>query len=620
MELAQRSTPRSFSGCATCRRRKVKCDEKRPKCGPCTRLHRQCDWARQWRFVNSNYTVERQYVVTRRGDRVAGPASQPSSIAGPVDWSSELPTSSKPSSVSSRSESPFASSSSPGSASEREEHANAATPDPGAFVNSYIFTHHSQADPPNTREDATDPVENEDAVEEIATTAALTTPRQRRWTHDSHLPQLHFDFMDYGTRDRDNFRHPQLFDAVVCKKIMPLAVRFRLNVENNENLLLTTARRFRPLHHAICAITLLNSGLNNRPELLAGSFQHYDQAVSACRSMSTFDPEATFFLHFILLMYDIGCASQRWPQDRTSWAIHLQGLASLVHNPSTQAVSRLKAYLSWYILLLDAQAAQAGNEEAGCYLRAFLEHDCILPLWPIAPSAEKTFTSEDMYQTFLKVHRLSLLTFQLYAEQSQLSLDMRRSMAAGASDPDSRLQQIDALSRRHQQMWQLNCPSFTDDPDDAAALANQPLIIQSTFYFARLQYSVLSLYLHSSMYHNQRLECRNHTDTDAVHCSTILRTARATVASADTENHHLAPGLFIAGFVSRDPEERVEALELLRRMSLAGLSGAVRRVYRLLEMAIGEQDRVENEGGERESVDWIEWSRGMGGKHIVLGM
>ncbi|KAF4550554.1 Hypothetical protein D9617_16g013420 [Elsinoe fawcettii] len=426
--------------------------------------------------------------------------------------------------------------------------------------------------------------------------------------------------MDYGTRTIDNQRHPYLFDTIICKKIMPMAVRYRLNIENNENLLLSTARKFPPLYHAICAITLLNSGLNNRPELLAGSFQHYDRAVSACRNLESYDPEATFFLHFILLMYDIGCASQRWPQDRTCWALHLQGLANLVHSPSSPSISRLKAYLSWYVLLLDSQAGLAGNEEAGHYVRSFLKNGKTLPLWPIAPSGENTFPSATVFQNFLAVHKLSLLIFQMYAEQSKLTLDIREDMRAGTVDKTERQSRVDQLSARHQELWQKNCPHFAEDPDDPCSLAQQPAIIQGTFSFSRYQFSVLSLYLHSSMYPQQRLESERYEDEDSDHCAMIIKTVRASVESQDTENHHLSPGLFIAGFVSKKREEKQEALRLLRQMSQAGLSGAVRRVYHLLDLAIIEQKAAEAAGGRMEDVDWIEWSRKYEFKHIVLGM
>lgn len=52
---------RSKNGCMTCRRRKVRCDEQRPRCSHCERLNLQCKWrpaydstgstSTQWRFI-----------------------------------------------------------------------------------------------------------------------------------------------------------------------------------------------------------------------------------------------------------------------------------------------------------------------------------------------------------------------------------------------------------------------------------------------------------------------------------------------------------------------------------------------------------------------------------------
>ena len=39
-----RLPPRSRFGCWTCRTRKVKCDEARPECTPCSRLGHKCDY------------------------------------------------------------------------------------------------------------------------------------------------------------------------------------------------------------------------------------------------------------------------------------------------------------------------------------------------------------------------------------------------------------------------------------------------------------------------------------------------------------------------------------------------------------------------------------------------
>ncbi|KAI1737919.1 hypothetical protein F4680DRAFT_460241 [Xylaria scruposa] len=43
---------RSFSGCLTCKRRKVKCDEVKPDCGPCNKSSRKCEYAERTVFRN----------------------------------------------------------------------------------------------------------------------------------------------------------------------------------------------------------------------------------------------------------------------------------------------------------------------------------------------------------------------------------------------------------------------------------------------------------------------------------------------------------------------------------------------------------------------------------------
>ncbi|KAI0855811.1 hypothetical protein F4860DRAFT_447028 [Xylaria cubensis] len=43
---------RSYSGCLTCKRRKVKCDEVKPNCGPCNKSSRRCEYAERTLFRN----------------------------------------------------------------------------------------------------------------------------------------------------------------------------------------------------------------------------------------------------------------------------------------------------------------------------------------------------------------------------------------------------------------------------------------------------------------------------------------------------------------------------------------------------------------------------------------
>lgn len=50
--------PRTRTGCLTCRKRKVKCDETKPKCGRCLRLQRECTWSDQLQVIPHRQTAD----------------------------------------------------------------------------------------------------------------------------------------------------------------------------------------------------------------------------------------------------------------------------------------------------------------------------------------------------------------------------------------------------------------------------------------------------------------------------------------------------------------------------------------------------------------------------------
>jgi hypothetical protein len=578
METSQATiAQRSYTGCRTCRQRKVKCDENRDeigRCNSCSRLNRPCDWTREYKFIDTSRDVERQYIVLGKGPHRAGVDDKP--VDGTI--CTEVSTRSRPMM--------FINSTS------------------GDLAATMIPAEHRMP----RRETTQDPRPASDSSSEDSDTQSVELIQASR---------IPLDLMNYGTRARDNAIHPLLFDRIVCRKIMPMAVRFKLNIEDNQNVLVSSAKQFLPLRHAICAITLLNSGMKDRPELIAGSFQHYDQAITACRSMPpSTDPEAVFFLHFVLLMYDIACASQRWPEDRSSWALHLRKLASLAHEPAESAVGRLKAYLSWYVLVLDAQAGLAGNPEAGHYTRAFLENGRSLPVWPISRSQQKILATPEAMDTFMQTHKLSLTTFEMFAEQSQASLSFRSTFRERHVELQERLDFIQNLSHRHAEKWQANCPAHLENLDDKSDLG----IIRGTYNFARLQYSVLQLYLHTSMYPYQRLDGDMFAAEDTEHCTYIIETVRQSFVFNDKENHHLAPALFLAGAATKIPAEKAAALIMLQEMEHAGLSGAVARVRHVLELVVREQAKREISGGSADEVDWIELSKEHGLKNVVFGM
>lgn len=55
---------RSLDGCQTCRRRRVKCDESKPRCNGCIRLNHSCSWTRDWKFKDHTSLVAEGYRVS----------------------------------------------------------------------------------------------------------------------------------------------------------------------------------------------------------------------------------------------------------------------------------------------------------------------------------------------------------------------------------------------------------------------------------------------------------------------------------------------------------------------------------------------------------------------------
>jgi hypothetical protein len=68
--------PRTRTGCLTCRKRKVKCDEAKPICGRCQRLQRECTWSDDLLVIPHR----RQHLQTGASASTAARASPPAAL------------------------------------------------------------------------------------------------------------------------------------------------------------------------------------------------------------------------------------------------------------------------------------------------------------------------------------------------------------------------------------------------------------------------------------------------------------------------------------------------------------------------------------------------------------
>ncbi|KAH0342598.1 hypothetical protein KCU81_g5544, partial [Aureobasidium melanogenum] len=439
--------------------------------------------------------------------------------------------------------------------------------------------------------------------------AAYPTPTSSA----SSIPR---DLANYGTTDIDEvMAHYREF---ISKRMMPLGSRFRLSECGHDDVIVVEARSFPPLYHAICAITLLSLALKGQRHLLAGAFQHYQQAISACMSSTAISKGSLIYLHFILLLYDICCATQNCSPDGIMWSQHFQQLARLAYAGDDFEFNELQAYILWYTLFLDAQSCLSGNPESGFFVRAYLSNGSTLPTWRKPEGSTQ--------QPNLEIAGLSAVTdlskymCGRFAQLSQLALQMREDVEAGRGSITEHQNTVVTFRNEMYSNWSLKYPAFLprDSPEAGTRL---PTLARTVFDFASLQYSTAMVYLHTSMYNGQR----NHLSSTqrkevANHCRHILSMAALVVAEKGTEQHNLIFSIFLAGVNSANDHDKNRAIGLIRAMEGTGISCNVTKSRELLEtMCVEQRERIQF-GGNASDIDWVSFAKERGIRLVNMGL
>lgn len=261
------------------------------------------------------------------------------------------------------------------------------------------------------------------------------------------------------------------------------------------------------LYHAICAIGLLSLALKGQQQLLPEAFQHYHQAISSSlTSPSDLNSDRLFYLHFLLLVYDI-CYATQGPNDSQDvfnmnmWVQHIHHLLRIAQNREGRAGGELQAYLMWYVLYLDAQACLSGAG-SGDFVRAFANNEFLLPDWrelrdrtqslpmyPAYPNEENTaFAAVYSFSngTCRLGSRLAILSHRLRAEtamQSELGLDAQTIAVCQT--------QIAHLRNEYYAFWNSEYPSFLAR-DTPHVGANLPPLARVVFEFVSTIFHLLT--------------------------------------------------------------------------------------------------------------------------------
>lgn len=606
-------TGRSKAGCISCRQRRVKCDEVKPSCAACVRLQKECIWTREWKFRGLNDWVNEEY-------NKAGLTTSDALEVSSKQWEGI---------VEKRHTTPPADPNHAGLHFGRppdpNRRENMVTKFPlGTF--SFNLTPASFAQLPeyggtgeSAHESTNDNVlrwkniclAGRSGVIELSvndpSSLSPSSPGSSSSESDNSpdpwllTPSALKISFDRGTRHGDGIRHLKFYEKVIAARIMPFVTKYGFNLDSSgRDVVVSTANEFPPLRHAVCAITLLSAALRGGPYLLDGAFYHYDQAISACLDYTDIHSSRFFYVHYLLLKFDVSCPTQGYPRDPRLAARHLQQLFKITSNQSHDTFSPLQAYLYWTLLFLDAQFGLAGNEEAGSFIRAIQENGNSLP--------DTVYAMPSNFGCSLlpKIQHFHLRLFLLIGEMSQEVVCMRKARRATLATPDELQARVDQMLMKAKNLWISACPKELQTTD----LENVQMsaVARSTFKAIQIQTAVVNLYLHTSMYPGQRLHASQHEQEVAGLCTLVLSAIASAVANNEPELYNIC-SLFLAGVTSKIEAERQLAIELFRAMESSPLGPSARCTRDLVHMVHKAQERKVREGGRMEEVDWVAITR-----------
>lgn len=571
----RKSSGRSSNGCKTCRQRRVKCDEKRSRCGPCKRLDRNCQWGRDYTFHECNSWVQRQY-------QVRSPSHPGASGARAREDDLLRSDSSSP-----------------------DENDNA--PWLSSFLDEVAFEDRTPTHIPGSLYVHLTP---EIFAKQILTPVSipLSTPIRNSPPYG-------------GSFEEEAKLHLQLYKRVVFGKLFPVANMHGLHIgADNEDHVISMAQRFPPVLHAVCAITSLAMALHGDPKALVRAFQHYDYAISASLSSADFNSEQSLYLHFLLLIFDACCAMQDWGRENPRcWSNHLEILARTVGHKPRRLTNQMYSCISAYVLFIDAQAGLAGFEESGAYVQSYLAKNAPLPNWSLSKLTQQPSPSNPQFWD--EIHSLVKLLLTATAEMSQLTLLMRRATRRDAMSLDDCSRRVELFKYEFQHSWQHAYRRvIPTDTDEEIELARYPDLARIALNTAKMQYSAFLLYLYTNMYPKQRVHCEAHDEEVATHCTWLLSTVSQALSDGSIRRPLIIWLVFLAGVATNQPEQKLLAVNLLQAMRKIGIASTSIRACALLQLVHKEQERRVSCGGNAKEVDFIEVSRQYGLKplHFTL--
>lgn len=371
-------------------------------------------------------------------------------------------------------------------------------------------------------------------------------------------PQIPCDALDCSTEDD---HYVQYFQNVVARNLIPHDVSDEVDgIEGPVNDIISLSKTWIALRHAIRAVSTLYLAVDGRPDLLAESFNHYSKAIRACigesnDSSPTSPLAVSLYLHFILLLFDMCCASQEFLPEKQVWTAHIDQLARLAYQIDT--IKDSQASLLWYALQLDLNSCLAGDSRAGSLVKAYQSSEWQSPFsYKLPCSATKSVDGTYDGTAYDHCRSIENLIRAKLAELSQLASEIRAEVERDPTSITEVQQQIFEFRNQLRQCWQHKIWRFFTVGLERVKPSLIPKL-KTIYGRSCIQYSTAMLYLSTSMYVGQYCHtfASQHADITR-HSKRILVLASEMVETGDAWSSLLGLPVFLAGIVSRESRDR----------------------------------------------------------------
>ena len=643
-----RLPPRSKFGCWTCRTRKVKCDEDRPKCTPCARLGHPCDYRPRLSFKDDTPRVlekmrpytgdgfslwsdscpqpQTQVAVCRPEDDNLPPFSQlttdedrerKAEFRIPGTYHIVVNLSSFASSTGSDDEAEDVKSPSIVSPKTPRKHSTAQRRPPkkdcfedpdtmilGSFEESIRGLPSLVLNPQSGLSD----------TPSVESHSPFPYPQSIELIRYHSEPRSLMDMMHVRSSDRhivvfyNNFVRRQ-FNQVHQDTLGNYAQSGSMTVTE---VLDQIATSFIPLYHAVMAFSALSmahsQGIQNLKAL-----QHYQEALpslkNSLKSSQDLSSDGALLTHLMLLLYEIAGAE---PRGSNLWAQHLRQLHRIITVRRSLYGPESHGFVVWWVFAIDTHSVLCGSGR-GEYVEAMLNSDLLPPVNPPLPSPGTATrlrlsngrTSSDLHAapSMLEFHRIILVQA---ARFGLLSRDIRNEVAQSPQAGPSyhRRQQVEDLRRHLAQTYRAYLPRSqdVDCPDPLLPLASRG-ISEHTYAL----YRACMIYSHTSMWSTQRLEMTpEESETVSQAAREIRQLALEISEQGFIERKFIVFPLFMAGIASRAAPEQELVLELISVFEQQSIGKVMAATRQLLGVVFERQRASMGMGMDAFAVDWID--------------